>query len=264
MNAAMERRLTLPLAVAVLLLGALLLALLGGLGRQLRWDPPRAATATTPRPAAARLPPPVPLQHYAEVWQKPLFSPDRKPSAHAAGGASNIGDLELTGIIITPELRMALLRKTDGGQEIRVREGAALPDGSSTLTALRPRSALFDSPSGQVELKLPAGARIDLSRGDATAQPPAAAETAPDTHGSGLSGEPEEEPPGGTTDAADGGDASPEQSPLRRMGLPPASPASSSPAGADEAQDARVRQLKAAIRKRRADQAAPASHEGDR
>jgi general secretion pathway protein N len=273
MNAATERRLTMPLAVAVLVLGALLLALLGGLGRGVRWDPPRAVATAAPRQAPARLPPPVPLQRYAEVWEKPLFSPDRKPTARAAGAASNIGDLELTGIIITPTLHMALLRNTSSHDEIRVREGASLPDGSTTLTELRPRSALFDSTSGRVELKLPSGAPIDLPRGEParSGEVPVVLPSPPDEsrgNGShtGLSGEPDEEPGAGAPDTDEDNDnaGNSMRPPPRRMGLPSTAPPPSSTAGADQTQDARIRQLRDAIQKRRAEQAAPATDEGDR
>ena len=276
MNAATERRLTLPLIALVVLLAAVLLTLLGGLGRDVQWNPPRPAAAAANTPAsAARLPPPTPLARYAEVWQKPLFSPDRKPSAHAAGGTSNIGELQLTGIILTPQLRMALLRNANGGQEIRVREGSALPDGSSTLVELQPRAAVFDSSSGRTELKLPAGAPIDLPRGDELGAPPPgspATEAGPPgrDNGSGLSGEPEDEsenqPNTWTSNADEGAGAKPEAAPPPRTSLLPAAPRTSPPPQGDarHLQDARVRQLRDAIRKRRAEQAAPATHEGDR
>lgn len=81
MNAANQRQLTPLLVVIAALLGALLLLLLGGLGRGVRWDSPRPLAPLPPAASAADLPRPVPLQHFALVWQKPLFSPDRKPVA---------------------------------------------------------------------------------------------------------------------------------------------------------------------------------------
>ncbi|THD04890.1 general secretion pathway protein GspN, partial [Rhodanobacter lindaniclasticus] len=108
MNAAQQRRLTPVLAGVVVLLGILLLVLLGGVGRGTRWAPPRTLPAL-PSADRADLPQATPLQQFSVVWDKPLFNPDRKPVAHASEGGSNLGDLELTGIIITPSLRMALL-----------------------------------------------------------------------------------------------------------------------------------------------------------
>jgi general secretion pathway protein N len=161
MNASDQRQLTPWLAAIAVLLGAASLLLLGGVGRGVRWDPPRTLAPLPPAGNPANLPQPVPLQQFALVWQKPLFSPDRKPVAHAADGGSSLGDLDLTGIILTPNLRMALLHDKNGDKQVRLHEGEALPDGSVTLVEVRPRSALFDSSAGRTELKLPAGAPID-------------------------------------------------------------------------------------------------------
>ena len=171
MNAANQRQLTPLLIVLVVVLGAVLLLLLAGIGRGAQWDEPRSLAPLPPAGNPANLPQPVPLQQFALVWQKPLFSPDRKPVARAADGGSNLGELELTGIILTPGLRMALLHDRNGDKQVRLREGEARPDGSVKLVELRPRSALFDSPAGRTELKLPAGAPIDAPKTGATAAP---------------------------------------------------------------------------------------------
>jgi general secretion pathway protein N len=169
MNAANQRQLTPILAVIAVLLGAALLLLLSGIGRGVRWDAPRSLAALPPAGNPADLPQPLPLQKFALVWQKPLFSPDRKPVAHAADGGSNLGDLELTGILLTPGLRMALLHDKNGDKQVRLHEGESLPDGSVKLVEVRSRSALFDSSAGRTELKLPAGAPIDESKIPASA-----------------------------------------------------------------------------------------------
>ncbi|KRE94886.1 hypothetical protein ASG87_17385 [Frateuria sp. Soil773] len=242
MNAAAQRRLTPPLVILALLLGALLLALFAGIGRGIRWDAPRAS-APLPDRQARKLPPVAPLEQFAAVWKKPLFSPDRKPVARAAG-EGNLGDLQLTGIILTRDLRMALLRDKRG-DTFRVREGGSLPDGSWTLAELKPRSALFDAPSGRTELQLPAGAPIDN-----VAREGAAAPSAPDTAGRppparpAPAATPSPQPSGSAWVA--GGDGA--ARPLRE-------------AAALQAQ--RVKQLKAAIQKRRAEQART-GNEGDR
>lgn len=165
MNAAHQRRLTPALGGIVVVLGALFLLLLGGVGRDVHWSSPRILPPLPPPGNSADLPQPKPLQQFSMVWQKPLFNPDRKPMAHAAAGGSNLGDLELTGIIITPAMRMALLHDKHANTEIRLREGATLPDGSVTLVEVHQRSAVFDSSAGRTELKLPAGAPIDQARG---------------------------------------------------------------------------------------------------
>jgi general secretion pathway protein N len=178
MNAANQRQLTPWLAAIAVVLGAASLLLLGGVGRGAHWNPPRTLAPLPPAGNPADLPQPLPLQQFALVWQKPLFSPDRKPVAHAADGGSSLGDLDLTGIILTSTLRMALLHDKNGDKQVRLHEGESLPDGSVTLVEVRPRSALFDSSAGRTELKLPAGAPIDSRpAADSSAGPPHASDS---------------------------------------------------------------------------------------
>lgn len=235
MNAANQRQLTPILAALVVLLSAALLLLLSGVGRDAHWGPPRTLAALPPTGNPADLPQPLPLQTFALVWQKPLFSPDRKPVAHAADGGSNLGDLELTGIILTPGLRMALLHDKNGDKQVRLHEGEALPDGSVKLVEVRPRSALFDSSAGRTELKLPAGAPIDN-------KPPATANAAPGT---------------GTIMRIEPAAGAPPQPGGTNSGAPQQGPA---PNPAVESAAQRLRQN---IQKRRAARAA-AAHEGVR
>lgn len=255
MNAADQRRLTPLLGGTAVLLGALWLVLLTGAGSAARWDPPRPATPLPPPHNHASLPQPMPLQPFAQVWQKPLFSPDRKPVAHAARDGSNIGDLELTGIILTPSLRMALLHDRNGDKQVRLREGEALPDGSLTLSQVGPRSATFASASGRTELKLPAGAPIDHVAPDAATPPSSsAAHIAPAaSRGQPAHRAPPDKPaplPAGTPHSI-------------RLGQAPATGASTQSPPRNPARESRLHLLKASIQKRRATQAAKA-HEGVR
>ncbi|HTV84939.1 MAG TPA: hypothetical protein VME63_06020 [Dyella sp.] len=168
MNAAAQRRLTPSLVIVVAVLGLLLVSLLFGMDRGVSWDPPRPTRPLPPVHNVA-LPAPPPLDSYAPLWLHPLFSADRKPIVSTGGSEGvSLGDLQLTGVIITPTLHMALLGpvhgsndKSDEGGQVRVREGAMLPDGTWKLVKVLPRSAIFASPSGRTELKLPAGAPID-------------------------------------------------------------------------------------------------------
>lgn len=238
MNAANQRQLTPVLAALVVLLGALLLLLLAGFGRGVRWDTPRTLAPLPPAGPPANLLQPVPLQHYALVWQRPLFSPDRKPVAHTADGGSNLGDLELTGIILTPELRMALLRERNGDhREVRLREGQALPDGSATLLEVHPRSAVFTTSAGRTELKLPAGAAFDGQKAAPAGGPPPAAPAdaviSIGPHGAGR------------------------QNMRSGNGRDPQSP----PPSADPARQKSLDQLRESVQKRRAAKAAAANEE---
>jgi len=201
MNAAHQRSLTPVLAVTAVVLGALLLLLLSGVGSKVHWGAQRSLTPLPPASSAAGLPAPLPLEQFAVVWQKPLFSPDRKPVPLMANPGAGLGDLELSGIILTPNLRMALLRdKSDDHREVRLHEGQSLPDGSVTLFEVRPRSALFDTPAGRTELKLPAGAPFDGQKPDAATTAPAdqsAPAGAMIITGPGSAGKPEARPGNG-------------------------------------------------------------------
>lgn len=175
MNAADQRRLT-PLLIALTtVLAAGVLVLLSGAGSGAHWGPPRPVAALPAPAGPANLPQAIPLQQFALVWTRPLFSPNRRPMARLAAGGSTLGDLTLTGVIVTPGLRVALLQDRNGDKQLRLREGQTLPDGSVTLVEVRARSALFDSAAGRTELKLAAGAPIDT----VTPGPPA-------TNGSGV------------------------------------------------------------------------------
>lgn len=172
MNAANQRQLTPLLVAAAGVLAAVLLTLWSGFGRAVHWLAPRPLATVAAAHHVASLPQPLPLQGFAVVWQKPLFSPDRKPLANVADGGTSLGDLTLTGIILTPTLHMALLRNKNGDRQVRLREGEAMPDGSVTLVEVRPRSALFDAAGGRTELKLPAGAAFDDPKGAAPPDAP--------------------------------------------------------------------------------------------
>jgi general secretion pathway protein N len=175
MNAADQRRLTPVFGTTVAVFGVLLLSMWFGVGRGVQWDAPRV-TPSLPAAHPVALPTPPALPTYAQVWEHPLFSSDRKPIVSSGGdaGGVSLGDLQLTGIILTPSLHMALLgpnkdTKGDDSQEVRVKEGANVPDTSWKLIKVLPRSAIFASSSGRTELKLPAGAPIDQPASNAAA-----------------------------------------------------------------------------------------------
>ncbi|MET0332357.1 MAG: hypothetical protein ABW154_13120 [Dyella sp.] len=155
MSAAVQRRLTPWLIAALTGSGALLLAVLLGLGSGVHWDAPRALATLPPAQVGAALPPARPLAAFASVWQQPLFSADRLPTASTAAAAVSLGELELTGIILTPDLHLALLRDKSDDQPVRVVEGTTLPNSGWRLVELKPRSAVFASASGRTELTLP-------------------------------------------------------------------------------------------------------------
>jgi general secretion pathway protein N len=241
MNAAAQRRLTPAFGVAVAVFGVALLSLMFGAGRSVSWDPPRPVP---PLPAvhAVNLPTPPPLQSYAQTWEHPLFSADRKPIVTQSGGSEGVslGDLQLTGIILTPGLHMALLGPTNskGGDEdkqVSVREGSTLPDSTWKLIQVLPRSAIFASPSGRTELKLPAGAPIDQKQPAQNASQPQGAI-------------PMNQPPQGENPGPGSGQPEPaENGVLMRPAPPP-------PVRPNDAQAERLQKLRAAILKQRSQQ----------
>ncbi|KGI78925.1 hypothetical protein [Oleiagrimonas soli] len=165
MNAADQRRLTPVFGVLCALGAGLLAALAMGLGRQVHWQAHGPAAKLPPTAAAARRAAP-PLQSYATTWQKPLFTTDRKPAPESDSGTGNVtlGDLQLTGIILTPDLRMALMHDRSG-KDVQVREGATIADSSWTLSKLSARSAVFTGNGQRTELKLKVAATIDANAG---------------------------------------------------------------------------------------------------
>lgn len=238
MNAAAQRRLTPVLGGIAVALALLLCVLLAGLGRGVRWNPPRPSE---PLPdmhnSAADLPRSTPLEQFGIVWQQPVFNPDRKPVTRAAKGGASLGEMQLTGIILTSRLHMALLHTRGQDADVRVAEGASLPDGSWKLVEVKPRSAVFESGSGRTELELPAGAPIDAPKADG--QPP----QAPPPPGN-MSG-PIAVPPGAMQRVGPGVTPQP----------PPDNSNEPRPPQAESTLQAeRIRQLKAAIQKRRAEQ----------
>ena len=236
MNAAAQRRLTPILGVVAAVFGVVLLLFLMGVGRGVNWGAPRPPTPL-PETHAQGLPQPIPLAQFSAVWQQPLFSPDRKPSLRTASGGASLGDMQLTGIIVTPALHMALLHDKGGDREVRVRQGEALPDGSWRLVELKPRAAVFESASGRTELELPAGAPIDMPKN--TPAPPAPAQAATNT------------PPA----AAPAGGMQMMIGPVKPQ-APPGPGANMAPDQPNSTQADRLRALREAIQKRRAQQQA--------
>lgn len=178
-------------AVALLVLG-----LLGLGGRDfVAADNPRLAPALpqfTLTKINSRL---GPLTDYHEVADRPLMMPERRPVAISAGpDADTAGfDVQLTSVLITPTLQLAILTDNQGGASRRVRVGETVAGTSWRLISLEPRRATFESPAGQrvLELRvfngagaipvtpLAEGASPDAAPAPETNVPPAVAARAP-------------------------------------------------------------------------------------
>ncbi|RMO16938.1 putative proteinral secretion pathway protein N [Pseudomonas cichorii] len=124
-----------PLVCAVGVLVLLWLFILYGFGSQMKWVEikPSPSFPATALPLVSESEPPPPLNQYAKVWSDPLFTPGRvsdslnvvpepvRPVPPLAGYA-------LTGVIITQQLSVALL-KANTGEVLSLKKGQLLPNG---------------------------------------------------------------------------------------------------------------------------------------
>lgn len=152
MNAADQRRLTPWLIALCLVLAALWLIFLAGVGRGIHWAPSAASRSLPTAQQSVSTGAPVPLKRDAEIWQRPLFTADRQPMPVASGNGeqtTSLKHLQLTGVILAPGMHMALLTDRGDGHTVRVLEGQHLAHSSWMLKTLKPRSAEFAG-DGQV------------------------------------------------------------------------------------------------------------------
>ncbi len=172
MNAADRRRLTPVAAIAAVVLAALLIALWAGVGSGVHWHD-ASMPAALPRTEAATKPPDVaPLDQYREVWQHPLFSPTRSPEAAGGGGSESSGDLQLTGVILLPGLKMAIVHDDTTGKDYRLIAGQPSRHGP-VLVALHPRSAVVEVAGTRRHLTLQPGSPEGAGAGTDQSSPPA-------------------------------------------------------------------------------------------
>src|SRR5690606_8281158 len=142
---------------------ALLAWLLAAAGMGGRIEPlPDDPSLLKPLPAAApasasRL---GPLDQYAEIAARPLFSPDRQPQPFFLQGEGEQADdtafdYVLTSVLITPGTKLAIIQPPDGSESVRVRLDQA-PESHPAwrLIGISPRSAVFEGPEGQRNLVL--------------------------------------------------------------------------------------------------------------
>ena len=136
-------------------------ALFGMGGRVAPVEPLPGNPLPQPRPATPdRI---GPLVQYAEAAARPLFTQDRRPRGFLASVPEGEGeaaqsqslDFILTGVLISPQVRLATLQPRGGGEPQRVREGSS-PEGANgwRLLEVQPRRVVFEGSSGQVTLDL--------------------------------------------------------------------------------------------------------------
>ncbi|MHC9085598.1 type II secretion system protein XpsN [Luteimonas sp. RIT-PG2_3] len=140
------------------LVWALSLFGMGGRINRLQDDPSqRQSLPAMPAAATERL---GPLQQYAEIGARPMFTNDRRPqpfliNADAAMEQGGGFDFVLTSVLKTPGLDMVILTPADGSLPARVKVGGA-PDSAPgwVLDSVSARSAVFNGPDGPRTLEL--------------------------------------------------------------------------------------------------------------
>lgn len=138
-------------------LGLLLLALLGLGGRVGPHPPDPALAPALPDPVAVAESPRLgPLADYRAVGERPLFHPDRRPVPvmAVAAQAETPFEGELSSVLLTDRLQMAIFSEQGGALSRRVRLGESVPGTAWRLAALEPRRAVLEGPGGQRVLEL--------------------------------------------------------------------------------------------------------------
>ena len=183
-----------------------------------------------------------PASDYLEVGNRPLFTRDRRPAPMTADTSNAAVPLEvnLTSVLITPELKLAIVQNTSDGASRRVRLGDVLEGTDWRLVQLEPRRALFEGSEGQRDLML----RVFDGTGGQAPTPQAAAVIPP---GATAADKPDTVDASGATAAASGPPST---------GAPPATP-TAAPVSPEEQVEAIRRRIEA----RRALRAAEAAAE---
>ena len=157
--------LSLILAGACAVLFVLAVALQVGLGRGYSWLPPETDSAVVSAGSIDRTPFKLPVENeFAATQQRPLFNEDRKPSpdepddTNATPPPPSVPlNVALTGVVLTPELRLAMVQDKLKNNAVALKEGMPMPgdQGSWTLTKINNRSAIFREASGEeIEVEL--------------------------------------------------------------------------------------------------------------
>lgn len=132
------RKFELGLLALAATLGLVIAGIVSGVADSPDWLPEQAPRIQKDA-AKAHVAPTATLQSLAQTWQAPLFSTDRTADRSVGKAqASSLAGLTLTGIMIDGELRVALIKRTDG-PPLKIHQGDALPNGwkLEKLTAMQ-------------------------------------------------------------------------------------------------------------------------------
>lgn len=187
--------LTLVLAGTCGLLLVLALMLQVGLGRGYHWrstedDAVAKQAAANIDRVPFKLPPET---SFAQTDARPLFNEDRKPTPDVPVEAGPPPapavplNVSLTGVILTPQLHLAMIHDNTKNDSAAVKEGMPLPGdlGGWTLTRVKERSAIFKEAAGdEVEVELSTAVASPKPGAQARAGAPTPATSMPQPPGS--------------------------------------------------------------------------------
>ncbi|MGH8041688.1 MAG: hypothetical protein ACREPN_06555 [Rudaea sp.] len=164
MSTQAAKLLTLILAGACAVLFLFALAMQLGFGRGYSWLPADTQTLDGGKVAIDRTPFKLPPETaFADTTARPLFNDDRKPTPDSPDELDTPPppkvplNIALTGIILTPQLHLAMVHDKLKNTNLAIKEGMPLDgdQGGWTLTRLNARSAVFRETSGEeVEVEL--------------------------------------------------------------------------------------------------------------
>ncbi len=155
MNLKMQARLSMVLAAACGVFGLLAVLFWLGVGTGYSFLPPdpdathRLPSVATIEKQHFSMPE---YGHFAEITQRPLLSEDRRPIPPDDDQADDKPEappvplqVKLTGVIITPGLKMALLKDQTTNKDVSLKEGMPLPGNQSAwlLVEIQPRKVVF-------------------------------------------------------------------------------------------------------------------------
>jgi len=158
--------LTLILAAACGVLFLVALALQIGLGRGYTWLPVEVDAAAVRSAAIDRTPFKLAAENeFAATQARPLFNEDRKPTPDEPSDDNGAPpppsvplNIALTGVVLTPELHVAMVQdKTKGNASVALKEGMPMPgdQGGWTLAKVNSRSVIFRETGGdEIEVEL--------------------------------------------------------------------------------------------------------------
>lgn len=206
MNARTARLITLSLAgtCGVMALAGVLAWM--GAGRGYGWLPEAEAPPVTGvgriDTEAVVMPPD---SEFAEVRQRPIFNEDRKPTpiveeTKPIDAPTAPLNITLTGIVMTPDLKLAMVRDNTKNEAVSLRVGMPLPGEQQgwTLAEIRARSVVFRNPqdeTSEVELEVAPGLTVPPSARAVPPPPPSGAAPAPPPGGNVPANVPGQPPP---------------------------------------------------------------------